>query len=211
MTSRDQAQHHDERSDPRTAQATSDGRRLRGEQSRQKIVAALISCIREGVVSPTAEQVADRAEVGLRSVFRHFQDMERLYREIALEVDALTLPYLQRRLKSSDWSGRILEMARIRCELFETLMPFQIATLVHRHESPFLETAQRQAARLQRDLLLHLLPRSVSRDGAWLDALDLTMSINSWLRLRGDQGLGPPQAQRAVLMAVKALTAVKAR
>ena len=59
-------------------------------------------------------------------------------------------------------------------------------------------------------LLLHLLPRRICRDTAWIDALDLSMSINSWLRLRGDQNLSPAQAQRAVLMVVKALIAVKA-
>ena len=208
-TRRDPASPPGDRACPNLPATSPDGRRLRGEQSRQKIVAALTGFIREGVVSPTADQVAERAQVGLRSVFRHFQGMERLYREIALEVDALTQPYLQRRLKATDWDERVLEMARIRCELFERLMPFQVATQVHRHESPFLRDAQRQAARLQRELLAHLLPRTLGKDAAWLDGLDLLMGINAWLSLRLDQALAPPQAQRAMLAAVKAMLAVK--
>ena len=44
---------------------------------------------------------------------------------------------------------------------------------------------------------------------AWLDGLDLLMGINAWLSLRLDQALAPPQAQRAMLAAVKAMLAVK--
>lgn len=187
------------------AQAHPDGRRQRSEQSRLKIVRALTAFIREGEVAPTAEQVADRAQVGLRSVFRHFQDMEYLYREIAQEVDAITRSFLQLKLRSADWRGRVLEMVEIRCRLFEALMPFQIATQVHCHESEFLANAQEQATRLQRELLIQILPKTFLKNQARLDALDLVMSINSWLRLRREQGLSPLQAQRSVLVAVRAL------
>ncbi|MEO8374286.1 MAG: hypothetical protein ABI471_03615, partial [Sphingomonas bacterium] len=55
---------------------STDGRRRRSETSRDKIVEAMLAIVAEGQITPSAEQVALRAEVGLRSVFRHFKDME---------------------------------------------------------------------------------------------------------------------------------------
>ena len=61
-----------------------DGRLHRSMATRRKIVTALETLIRAGTLSPTAEQVAVQAQVGLRTVFRHFDDMETLYREISV-------------------------------------------------------------------------------------------------------------------------------
>jgi AcrR family transcriptional regulator len=48
----------------------------RGARNRAAIVAALLELVGEGELEPTAEQVAERACVGTRTVFRHFADME---------------------------------------------------------------------------------------------------------------------------------------
>ena len=49
-----------------------DGRRRRGEDNRARIVAALVALVREDNFTPGAEEVAIRADVSLRTVFRHF-------------------------------------------------------------------------------------------------------------------------------------------
>ena len=63
----------------RRSSETLDGRALRSERSREAIAAALFELVGEGNLEPTAQQVADRAHVGIRTVFRHFSDMEALY------------------------------------------------------------------------------------------------------------------------------------
>ena len=52
-----------------------DGRRQRGERTRQAIIEAALSLQEEGVLVPTAQQISDRAGVLIRSFFRHFEDM----------------------------------------------------------------------------------------------------------------------------------------
>ena len=70
------------------AEPAPDGRLQRSERSRQAIVQALLGLVGEGVLEPTAEQVAARADVGIRTVFRHFSDMESLFAEMsALAVE----------------------------------------------------------------------------------------------------------------------------
>ena len=188
------------------APARIDGRRSRGEHSRRRIVAALMALVREGVITPTAEAVAARADVGLRTVFRHFADMETLYREIATEIDAVVGPAATRRLIGRNWRERLAESIELRVAVFERLMPFQVATAVHRHESAFLDEQQAEAAVLQRSLLRHALPKSMAADKTRFEALDLVLSFDSWLRLRREQGLGRAAAKRVLLFTAKALT-----
>ena len=68
--------------------ASPDGRRQRGEDNRARIVSAMLEIIHAGDFSPGAEQVAARADVGLRTVFRHFKDMDSLYREMTETIEA---------------------------------------------------------------------------------------------------------------------------
>jgi len=188
------------------APAWIDGRRSRGEQSRRRIVAALMDLVREGVITPTAEAVAARAAVGLRTVFRHFADMETLYREIAMEIDVVVGPAAKTRLAGRDWRERLAESIELRVAVFERLMPFQVATAVHRHESPFLDEQQVQSAALQRSLLRHALPKALAADKPRLEALDLVLSFDAWLRLRREQRLSKTAARRVMLYAAEALT-----
>ena len=62
-----------------------DGRRLRSNRSRQLIIESMLELIKQGNLVPTAQQVADHANVGIRSVFRHFEDMESIF-ETASEL-----------------------------------------------------------------------------------------------------------------------------
>ena len=64
------------------AKAVPDGRRLRSERSRQAIIDASLELMEEGVLVPTAQMVSERAGVGIRSFFRHYADMETLFRAI---------------------------------------------------------------------------------------------------------------------------------
>ena len=63
----------------------SDGRLLRSERSRRLIIESMINLVDEGFLVPTAQQVAQRADVGIRSVFRHFDDMDDIF-ETANEI-----------------------------------------------------------------------------------------------------------------------------
>ena len=70
---------------------SSDGRRLRSERSQTAIIEAALTLMEEGTLVPTAQQIADRAGVGIRSFFRHFADMDSLFLaadEMLLDVAA---------------------------------------------------------------------------------------------------------------------------
>lgn len=176
------------------ASARIDGRTSRGLQNRERIVAALLALIREGRVSPTAEEVSVRAGVGLRTVFRHFDDMETLYREVTSAVDAIVAPALLAPIRGETWPERLHDAIRLRADIFEQLMPIHTASLVNLHASPFLRQQQARSAGFQRHLLSLVLPPAVREDSTLFEALDLCLSLESWIRLRRDQQLDHPTA-----------------
>ncbi|NCV76101.1 TetR family transcriptional regulator, partial [bacterium] len=59
-----------------------DGRVARSERTREAIAEALLELLEEGVLRPRAQEIAKRADVAVRTVFQHFDDMEGLYAEI---------------------------------------------------------------------------------------------------------------------------------
>ena len=189
------------------AQSTSDGRLKRSVATRKKILQALTALTYEGVLSPTAEQVAMRADVGLRTVFRHFDDMDSLYREINTDLELKVQPLLKIRLSGSTWQERVLQSIEIRSDFYESTAAMYLASQVHRHESAFLTLNLMDSARQQRDLLQRLLPAAVAKNSTLLNALDLVLSFETWIRLRREQGLALAQARDVMRLAVMALLA----
>lgn len=192
---------------PRPPAPKTDGRVTRSVVTRRRIVDALTALIHEGFVSPTAEQVAQRADVGLRTVFRHFDDMDSLYREISLDLDALVMPLTHVRLAGPTWLDRLLQTVDLRRDIYDRIAAIHLAAQVHRHESPFLTQNLMESAAMQRQLIRSLLPDTAARDAVLLDALDVALSLESWVRLRREQGLSADDAVAVMKRTVRALLA----
>jgi AcrR family transcriptional regulator len=182
-----------------------DGRIRRGTENRRRIQIAFIELLRSGILSPTAELVAEKAGVGLRSVFRHFDDMDGLYREIGEAIEAEIEPMWNVPFRTATWQGRLAEMIDRRAAVFERITPFRIASVLHRHKSQFLDQRQARFAAEQRAILEGVLPASIRKDAIRLEALDLAMSIDAWLRLRREQNLDVAEARATIARLVSAL------
>lgn len=175
-----------------------DGRRKRGDQSRRKIVDAMIALVREGEMSPSAAEVAERADVGLRTVFRHFDEMEILYREIAEVTRARILPALNKPYAGRTWQENLDELIARRISLYEDIMPLKVAGSVLRFRSPFLMEDYNEHLRMERKTLRQVLPDAVVEDRDLFRALEMVTSFQAWRRLRQDQGLGLSEATRVM-------------
>ena len=57
-----------------------DGRTLRRTRNRTAVIASLLAIIREGNLHPGASEIAERAGVSHRSIFRYFDDLDDLVR-----------------------------------------------------------------------------------------------------------------------------------
>lgn len=181
-----------------------DGRRLRAEASRERIVTALIALVQAGEPAPSAEAVAERAGVGLRTVFRLFNDMETLHREMQAVMIGRIAPIFDQPLEGS-WRERIDGLIERRRRIFEEILPLKSAGDAVRPRSPIVQAEHMRMTRMTREMLLFLLPEAVKADPVRIDALDLALSFESWRRLRQEQGLEPDQAAAVVRRLASAL------
>ena len=177
--------------------ASSDGRRRRSEQSRSKIVDAMLDLVREGNVAPTAEEVAARAEIGLRSVFRHFSDMETLRQEmvgqIAKQYAKWLAPY-----EAPDWRSQLTEMVNRRLGAYDEILPFKRAADAYRHKSPAIAVEYGRILSFMRERLRMSLPPELADNDTAFEAVDALLSFELWQRLRGDQNLASEDARKVI-------------
>ena len=188
-----------------TAEAVPDGRIQRSERSREAIVGAVLDLVGEGDRRPTAERVAERAGVGIRTVFRHFSDMEGLYAAMTERLRSEVMPLLQVEASTGSLGERVEDFVEARATFFERLLPYARSSNLLRWRSDFLEADHVHGTRELRNHLLLYFPelRKVSPD--LLEAVDWVSSLEAWDRLRGDQGLGRARAASVQRVALEAL------
>lgn len=190
---------------PRGDAGAADGRRLRAERSRKCIVDALITLIRNREIMPSAERVSEEAKVGLRTVFRHFEDMDSLYQEVADQIDAQIQPLMTKPFVAEDWRGKLFEMVERRAEAYEWVMPFKVQANARLLQSDFLQYKHRCAVDTDILRLKSILPSDVLQDEPLFNAINAGISLDFWMRLRGDQKCSPDQAKAAMLRLMQAL------
>ena len=190
-----------------SADIRTDGRIQRSERSRGAIVQAMVDLIGEGELAPTAQQVAARADVGVRTVFRHFSDMESLYAAMNDVIQERHAASFAPGGADADLATRIEGLLAQRFELLERLAPFIRASDRPRARSAFLRAQHDRDVRGLRKNLLGWLPELADADPALAHAFDMVLSFEAWNRLRIDQKLSVRKAQEAMRAAVTALAA----
>lgn len=176
-------------SDSKAAAKKPDGRLLRSERSRQLIIDATKELVNEGILIPTAQNVADRAGVGIRTVFRHFADMETLY----FTIDSQLRDSYEKLFDGGDREGplseRIRQAVERRATAYEKYSPLMLSTRALMWRSP---TLKKNIARNQKGLRKDLsswLPETAALDSVRRETIDAAASFETWNRLRQHQGL----------------------
>lgn len=193
------------------SESSSDGRQRRSERSREAIVQALIDLVGEGILQPTAQQVAEAGGVGIRSVFRHFADMDSLFAEMDARLQAEALPLLRGDPPDAIVEKRARALVLRRVAFFEKIAPFKRAGTIQRWRSEFLRGQHGVLVRALRADLLRWLPELRRAPADLVEAFDLALSFEAWDRLRTDQRLGRDRARDALLRFVSALLAARGR
>ncbi len=184
-----------------------DGRVRRSERSREAIVRALLDLVGEGILQPTAEQVAERAGVGIRTVFRHFSDVENLFAAMAAHVEQEARPLLLVEVPAGGVEERARALVHQRATLFEKVSPFERSAKLTRWRSEFLRSRHAKLVRTLRADLSRWLPELEGAPDDLVEALELAASFEAWDRLRSEQRLGRSRARAAMERTVVELAA----
>ena len=182
-----------------------DGRRKRSERSRAAIITATLNLIDNGNFAPTARQIAEEAGIGLRSFFRHFDDMEALMDTIDQHMRGYYEPLFVRPFKDGTLEERIEDIVIDRSEAYERLKKIMMTSQAQLWRS---EVVQKNYARNQKGLRKHLekwLPELKSQNPANREAAHAAASFENWHRLRQHQGLNLSDARKAMIVAITSL------
>jgi AcrR family transcriptional regulator len=168
----------------------------------------MLELTQDGHISASAELVAERANVGLRTVFRHFKDMDSLYREMSLAIEARILEAASMPFVGAAWRERLGELIERRSAIFEIIAPYKRAEAAHRHRSRVLEQDIGRMNDFLRERLRALLPPDVAANGGLFETLDLLLSFEAWERMRRVQALDPDEIRAILGAAVDRLLGV---
>jgi len=193
--------------------AVPDGRAARVVRSRLAICDACLDLVQEGILQPSADQIADRAGLSRRSIFYHFRDLAELY-DAVVEAGMQRCAPLQKKIPQElPATERVAALAASRARFFEATAPFARAltaqALVGNASAEAWRVSQ-EALGAQREEVLELFDHeladlSLSMRTETAEALAAAASPSNWEYLRRSRGLSLPRARAVVTRTLLAL------
>jgi AcrR family transcriptional regulator len=168
-----------------------DGRLLRSERSRGLIIDAMIALIEEGFLIPTAQQIAERADVGIRSVFRHFDDMDSIFETVNTLMLEETAPLFTGGDRTGTLEVRILHAIEQLTNGYESAKNFMLSGRIRRWNTPVIEKNYALNQRRLQKELEDWIPEILTLTDDQKQSAYALASFDYWHRLRVDQTVSP--------------------
>jgi len=166
-----------------------DGRLLRSERSRQLIIAAMIELVGEGNLIPTTQQVAERADVGIRSVFRHFDDMDSIFETTNTLMLKVTKPLFVGGDRSGAIEVRILHATEQLTNGYASAKNFMLSGQIRMWNTPVIKKNYiLNQQRIQKELE-DWIPEILSLSELGKQSAYALSSFDYWLQLREVQNV----------------------
>ena len=168
----------------------------------------MLDLIRETGEVPTAKEVADRAELSRRTVFRLFDDLEDVQR-VAMEMQRAEV---MQRFPAPTGGGaleaRIDALVDHRSAVYEYIMPLRRVAERLKHRNTLIRESQAKNRMLARAHLQGLfakdLPTGDEREPV-VDGLLAATAWSAWAHLRDDHDLDVERCKAAMRRTVAAL------
>jgi AcrR family transcriptional regulator len=180
-----------------------DGRNLRRQQSRERAVDAVLDLIEDGVAWPTAQQIAERSGISIRTVFRLTEDVESLLASAVQRQAERVAPLYVTLAAEGSTATRVRALVKNRARIFETIAPVRRVGEQLALRSPHVAQGLDWHHRLLRRQVAELFERELSalRGVAAhdvLNAADVVAGWETWEQLRRLKGLSEYEASRVV-------------
>lgn len=190
-------------------QGPTDGRALRSERTRARIVDATIALVENGDLRPTGPRIATRAGVSVRSVYQHFDDLESLHSAVFQRMLERVVHLLVPVDPALALPERLERFVHRRGQLHEAVTPVRRAAEVHGPFSAVISGrlgASRSFLRAEVEAAFGAELDDAGADRAeLLDALEAALSWATWDGLRRDRGLGVDAAEAVTRRLTRAL------
>lgn len=180
-----------------------DGRRLRSERCKQSILDACEHLMREGNLVPTAQMISDRANVPIRTFFRHYPDMETLF----YAVDDAMKPEYERIFLETKSEGnlseRIASAVELHAKSWEQYKAVIKSTKAQLWRYQVLRDNYARVNRYLRKDLTKRIPELKEVDTDTREIIDGLASIEMWERLRDHQKLSQARSIRIIQQSIE--------
>ena len=188
-----------------------DGRVERTARTRQKILKVTRDRILAGTSDPTAREIAQHAGITTRTLFRHFADMDSLYKSLFKDAEERIFAVMDETFPlntdaSGGWRERMEVVVDRRVRVYELVLPLYVSARWGRYRTSKPELELREGIRRRRRRLEEVLPQRIADDRVLFEAIDGVLSIEYWSSLRRDQVLSVERAAEVLLRAVNQLT-----
>jgi AcrR family transcriptional regulator len=193
-----------------TTPERTDGRQARSARTRFAVAEAMLDCLQDGQLRPSAKEVAERAGVSTRAVFRHFASMESLLEEVAeLQIERV-MSQLPAVVTAGTLERRIDALVEHSARRNELIAPVRRAALLSEPFSAVIRErhAWARAASLRQvreAFLVELNALSEAERRGRTAALRALLSFSYWDELRRHEKLSVAAATRVLRDAVRAL------
>ena len=177
-----------------------DGRNLRAEHTRRKIVAATRALVEETSALPKVAEIALRAGVSVRSVFQHFQEVESLFLVVFDEIVAEAQAEWQPIEPTGPLSARIEAFVAHRAAVCERVLPVRFAAIsVEATSTAMAERAKVARAQVRKHIERAFRPErdrlQPTDRRLTLDALRAALDWDLWMNMRRFHDLSAEDAQ----------------
>ena len=173
-----------------------DGRNLRSINSQKLIVDACIKLFKAGNLEPTAQQVADESGVGIRTVFRQFDEMENLFKSVDA-VLSKDYDFEVRYDPSSSFETRLQSTISHMNAGYEKHKLIMFMTVSKMWKYEFLRKNYLMYQDLIKSKTEEILPEVLSFDTESRHLFHASLSFAMWTRLQG-QKLNNGQINKAM-------------
>jgi AcrR family transcriptional regulator len=186
-----------------------DGRNRRRLNSFERAVDALLDLIESGNPTPTAQDIADRSGVSVRTIFRLTEDIESLHAAAVTRQIERTAHLYVSISNSGTVTTRARALVRNRSAIFETIAPVRRVGDRLAGTSPQIADALQVhhlvlRMQIQELFALELKAMSRGRRETVLDALDVAAGWETWDQLRRLRELSVADAVRVMNLLVTA-------
>jgi len=186
-----------------------DGRNRRRLNSFELAVDALLDLIESGNASPTAQDIAERSGISVRTVFRLTENIESLHAAVVTRQIERTAHLYVSLPTSGTVTSRVRALVKNRSTIFEAIAP------VRRVGDRLVDTSPKIADALQMHHLVlrmqvqelfagELKAMARGRRATVLDAVDVAVSWETWDQLRRLKELSVADAVRVMNLLVTA-------
>ena len=161
-----------------------DGRILRSQKSQNIILESIINLIINGNLYPTAEEVAKESGIAIRTVFRHFDDMETLLMKVDESINLKVINDEKKIKLDSPLNTRLSLIINERIYYYDKYENIMIATITQLPKYKILQKRYPEYQKLLRKRTERIIPEILSLKSTDQEFLDASLSFGFYQRLK---------------------------